>query len=180
MTSPQDSASTDPAEAVAFRARALAQAHPLSTSARRYVEAAIADQGLSQPMPEIGMWAGQALLNGYCVRRVEEAEAGMAAADPSADSQSGSVLPVEDLSEAVDHIAGELRAGSARRFLLNDEDQTVETLDRIVASEVDRRLHAMSDSVDDHAWDELSDYLAFWVTKGYALRVAETTDRTAS
>ncbi len=180
MSSPQDSAAAGPAEAVAFRSRALAQAHPLSKSARRYVELAIADQRDSQPMPEIGMWAGQALLNGYCVRRVEEAEAGRASADPSASPETGLEFPIEDLSEAVDRIAGELRSGAAGVYLLNDEDQTIETLDRIVASEVDRRLNAMSDSVDDAAWNELSDYLAFWVTKGYALRVAETIDRPVS
>ncbi len=180
MASLQDEEASDPAEAVAFRSRALAQAHPLSRSAKRYVDAAIADQRQSQPMPEIGMWAGQALLNGYCVRRVEEAEAGLAAADPSSSPETGRALPVEDLSEAVDRIAGELRSGAAARFLLNAEDQTIETLDRIVASEVDRRLNAISDSVDADAWDELSDYLAFWVTKGYALRVAETTDRTVA
>ena len=39
------------AEDLAYRARALAQAHPLTALARRYVDRSVADQRTSQPVP---------------------------------------------------------------------------------------------------------------------------------
>ena len=64
------------AEDLAYRARALAQAHPLTSLARQYVDRSVAEQRTSQPIPEIGIWAGAATIGGYCLRRVEEAEVG--------------------------------------------------------------------------------------------------------
>ncbi len=61
---------------------------------------------------------------------------------------------------------------SSSHFLAGDE-RVVAALDRIIASEVNRRLEHWRDSVDDAAWAELEEYITWWVVKGYALRVAE-------
>jgi hypothetical protein len=156
------------AQDLAYRARALAQAHPLTAAARRYLDAVVAEQQVSQPMAEIGTWAGFALLNGYCVRRVEEAEAGVDAPAPASSPS------VEELRPLVDAAASDLRAGTADRFLLGEDARTIDALERIVASEVERRLDHLRDEVDSEAWGELADYLAWWVVTGYALRVAES------
>ena len=157
------------AEDLAYRARALAQAHPLTTLARQYVDRSIAEQRTSQPIPEIGIWAGAATIGGYCLRRVEESEAGLELTASDDD------LPdLDALEEATARIAAELRGEGAGGHILGDEDRTIEALDRIIASEVSRRLDHWKDDVDQAAWGELEEYLTWWVVKGYALRVAET------
>jgi hypothetical protein len=166
------------AEDLAYRARALAQAHPLSSLARRYLDWAIAGQRTSQPLPEIGIWAGAALLAGYCVRRVEEDDLGLEVADLTV----GVEITVEQLDEAAAEIAAEVRTGwgdSEPTVPLghrdsSDEQRLIQALDRIVASEVANRLDHWRDSVDDAAWRELEEYITWWLVKGYAVRVAET------
>ena len=157
------------AEDLAYRARALAQAHPLSALARRYVDRAVADQRTSQPVPEIGIWAGAATITGYCLRRVEETEAGL-----DFEVSDGELPDLDSLEEATTKVAADLRTEGAGGHLLGDEDRTIEALDRIIASEVSRRLDHWKDDVDQAAWGELEEYLTWWVVKGYALRVAET------
>ena len=157
------------AKDLAYRARALGQAHPMTPLAKRFTDEAIAEQRRSQPMAEIGIWAGAAMLGGYCVRRVEETEAGVARASTVEDRD------VADLDSEVSRIADDLREGGPVPFLLADPDLVVETLDHIVASEVHRRLDNLKENVDEAAWGELEEYLAWWVVRGYALRVAETT-----
>lgn len=157
------------AEELAYRARALAQAHPLTPLAKRFIDEAVATQRTSQPIPEVGIWAGAATIAGYCLRRVEEVEAGMEL-EPDDEVQPD----LEQLDEAATGIAAALRTDEAATHLLGDEERTVEALDRIIASEVTRRLDHWRDDIDDKAWDELSEYLTWWVVKGYALRAAET------
>lgn len=156
------------AEQLAFNARALAQAHPLTPLATQFVNRAVAQQRTSQPVPEIGIWAGAALINGYCLRRVEESQAGMALeARPDAE------LDLERLDEEASRIAGEVRSDTGTSYFLTDDERVVAALDRIIASEVNRRLEHWRDSVDDAAWAELEEYITWWVVKGYAVRVAE-------
>ena len=157
------------AEDMSYRARALAQAHPLTDLARSYVDRSVAEQRTSQPIPEIGIWAGAAAIGGYCLRRVEEAEVGIDL-HPSEED-----LPdLDTLEEATARIAAELRVEGAGGHMLGDEDRNIEGLDRIIASEVSRRLDHWKDDVDQAAWDELEEDLTWWVVKGYALRAAET------
>ncbi len=154
-------------EDLAFKARALAQAHPLTPLAKRYVDRTIAEQRLNQPMPEIGIWAGAGLTNGYCLRRVEEDEAGLvltAVADPPLD--------VDELDMDAARIAAELRTG-AGHHVLGGDDRLVAALDRIIASEIDRRLEHWRDTIELGAWNELEEYITWWAVKGYAIRVAE-------
>jgi len=157
------------AEELSYRARALAQAHPLTPLAKRYIDRAVEEQRTSQPMVEIGIWAGAALLSGYCLRRVEETEAGLDLA-PDGESQT----ELDRLDEESTRIAADLRTAAAATHLLSDDDRVIDALDRIIASEVARRLDNWKDDVDQAAWGELEEYLTWYVVKGYALRVAET------
>ncbi|HEX3540297.1 MAG TPA: hypothetical protein VHT75_07610 [Acidimicrobiales bacterium] len=164
------------AEGLAYRARALAQAHPLSALAKRYQDWASADQGSSQPMPEVGIWAATALLAGYCVRRVEEEDLGLGLAQ-----ETGADMTIEELDSAAGRIAAELRRGRAdgpSTLVLGhrnqaDEDRLIRALDRIVTSEVSNRLDHWREAVDDAAWRELEEYVTWWLVQGYAVRVAE-------
>lgn len=154
-------------EELAFKARALAQAHPLTPLAKRFVDRVIEDQRGSQPVAEVGIWAGAGLTNGYCLRRVEEDEAGMvlsAVDEPPLD--------VDQLDEQAGLIAADLRNGTGGHVLGGDE-RLIAALDRIIASEVDRRLENWRDSVDESAWGELEEYITWFAVKGYAVRVAE-------
>ena len=158
------------AEDLAFKARALAQGHPLTPLARRLVDRAVAGQRVDQPLPEVGIWADAALVAGYCVRRVEEAEAGLAP-----QFREAAAPDLDELDEASACIADELRTEAATRHVLVDVDVIVAALDRIIASEVTRRLQNWREDLDDTAWAELEEYLTWWVVKGYAVRVAEMT-----
>lgn len=169
MPSSPDQAMTFSDEDLAFRARALAQAHPFTSLAQRYLNRIVGEQRASQPLPEIGTWAGAALTGGYCLRRVEEHEAGLSLeATPDVD------VDADRLDEVAVQIAAEVRTGAGDHSL-GDDERTVAALDRLVHAEVDKRLEHWRDSVDDKAWAELEEYLTWWVVKGYALRIAETT-----
>jgi hypothetical protein len=153
-----------------FEARALAQSHPLTPLAKRYIDQAVAEQRLNQPVPEIGIWAGYALTNGYCLRRVEENAAGVvlsAADDVDVD--------IHRLDDEAERIAADVRTEGAGGHILGDEQEVIAALDGIIGGEVERRLDHWRDSVDDKAWAELEEYITWWVVKGYALRVAENT-----
>jgi len=158
------------AEELSYRARALAQAHPLTALAKRYLDRAVAQQRLCQPIPEIGIWAGASLVNGYCLRCVEENDADVLLAAASDDS---AFPDLDELDELATQVAAELRSDTGGRHLLGD-DNVFDALDRIINSEVNNRLGHWRDTIDDNAWAEMEEYITWWVVKGYALRVAET------
>jgi hypothetical protein len=100
---------------------------------------------------------------------VEETDAGLELA-PDDDRQPD----LSELEEAATSVAADMRSDAAGPHLLGDEDRTIEALDRIIASEVSRRLDHWKDDIDQSAWAELEEYLTWYVVKGYSLRVAET------
>lgn len=164
------------AEDLAYRARALGQAHPMTPLAKRFSDQAIAEQRKAQPMAEIGIWAGAAILGGYCLRRVEETDAGLdlqinTDVTEGTDGEGG--LPMSVMDSTTGEIAESIRDDTADRYLLGEADRTIEALERIISSEVSRRLDNWKDQVDQSAWGELEEYLAWWVIRGYALRAAE-------
>ncbi len=158
------------AEELSYRARALAQAHPLTALAKRYLDRAVAQQRLCQPIPEIGIWAGASLLNGYCLRCVEENDADVVLAAAPDDT---AFPDLDQLDELATQVAAELRSDTGNRHILGD-DGVLDALDRIINSEVNNRLGHWRDTIDDNAWAEMEEYITWWVVKGYALRVAET------
>lgn len=161
------------AEELAYKSRALAQTHPLTRLAKSYVDRCAEAERASQPLPETGTWAATALITGYCLRRVEETEAGLALA--ATEGAEAGRIDIDVLEEEMAGIAADLHTEGATSRVLGDEDAVIAALDRIIASEVDRRLGNWRDSVDEQAWVELEGYLTWWVVRGYALRVAEMT-----
>lgn len=156
------------ADDLARQARTLAQAHPLTPLASAFVNRTVGEQSSSQPSPEIGTWAGACLLNGYCLRRVEENEAGLVL-----QPQDGAEVDLDRLGAEAARVATDLRTpGSDVHFLIDDE-RVVGALDRIIASEISRRLDNLRASLDQEASNEVEEYLTWWVVQGYALRVAE-------
>lgn len=156
-----------PVEEIVFRSRALAQAHPFTPRAEAYLKSVVAREQSVQPAPEIGVWAGYAIRVGYCLRRVEENDAEASGPLQEAADISG------DLDRLSSDIADRIRTETAGALLLYPEELVVEALDRIIAGEVERRLSHGSDKIDRETFGELESYLAWWVIKGYALRVAE-------
>ena len=146
---------------LAFRARALAQAHPLSAAAHRIVNRTVAEQSRAQPIEEAGVWAGAALTQGYCLRCVQSTAA------PEGPG-IGRLRDVDDavLDEEAVVLAGELRTGAGDHL-------TVAALDLLVGSQVEHRLEQWRDELDAATWAELEQYLTWWVVKGYGLRMAE-------
>lgn len=176
MAEDEGMGSGDPAQRLAFRARALAQAHPLSDLARRFVDGVVARQRLDQPLPEIGIWAGAALVGGYCLRRVEESadELGAVRGAWAPKSSRPGSDDLERLDEDAARLAAMVRRGETASFAIGDPLIIEAALDRLVHSAVTTRLQHWEHDIDEAAWAELEEYLTWWTVKGYALRVAET------
>lgn len=148
------------------RANALVQAHPLSPTAFRYMQAMVAREQVNQPGEDLGVWAGQALTAGYCLRRIEEDRTGRITGTLPND------LPT-DLDEAARHVAGLIRTEGAQPYLISEESEVVALLDRMIAGEIDRRVGLWMDQVSRENLDEICEFIAWWVVKGYALRIVE-------
>ena len=151
----------------AYKARALAQAHPLTPLAKRFKDRAVAQQELDQPMVELARWAGEALLKGYCLRKVEEQDAG-ATYEPDGDGPD-----VEAVEALAGDIAGALRTGNPTPHLLGEADLTFSALDRIITSELSSRSDNYREAVDADGWRQFEEYIAWWAVRGYAMRIAE-------
>ncbi len=151
----------------AYKARALAQAHPLTSLANRFRNRAVAEQEAEQPMVELARWAGEALLKGYCLRKVEEQDAGGCVAEASDDTD------LDLLGQRAGAIADDLRAGDPAPHLLGEADITFTALDRIITSELSSRSDNYRGAVDAAGWQQFEEYIAWWAVRGYALRAAE-------
>lgn len=150
-----------------FKVRALAQAHPLSNGAHRYLNQLVARESDAQPQREIGAWAGYGLTVGYCLRRIEEVEI-------LGSRSEASPLSFEEADRLSSRLTVEIRtAGADGRYLMS-EDIVVTTLDDLIAGEIERRLDQWKGTVPKETWRELEEYIAWWVIKGYALRIVET------
>ncbi|MDE0493748.1 MAG: hypothetical protein OXH54_07425 [Acidimicrobiaceae bacterium] len=149
-----------------FAARALAQTHPMTEASLRYRQQCFESERARQPVTELADWASTALLVGYCLRRSEEQRVPgdrlpAAAADGEIDLEN-----VAALSET-------LRMGDPGTVSLLPAEVTVAALDRIIATELDKRNEHLREQLDDASWSELEDYIAWWTIHGYALRASE-------
>ena len=149
-----------------FTARALAQTHPMTEAAHRYRQRCHQTERARQPVTEPADWASTALLVGYCLRRAEEQRAGTEAEPADAG--------LDHLAPAMAAVAESLRAGEAGRVTLLAPAVTIAALDRVIATELDKRREHLQEQLDDRQWSELEDYIAWWSVHGYALRAAET------
>lgn len=80
----------------------------------------------------------------------------------------------DDLSGAIAAAAQSLRTGEAERVTLLDPAVVVSALDRVIATELDKRQEHLREQLDDAEWSELEDYIAWWTVHGYALRAVES------
>jgi hypothetical protein len=129
----------------------------------------VAQEELDQPMTELARWAGEALLKGYCLRKVEESFAG------SGEGVAEEETDLEAVEARATEIAADLRGGDPGPHLLGDADLTFGALDRIITSELSSRADNYRSAVDKAGWDEFEEYIAWWTVRGYAIRAAEAT-----
>lgn len=80
----------------------------------------------------------------------------------------------DDLAAGAGAVAAQLRSGDPGSVTLLPAEETVAALDRLIATEIDKRRDHLREQLDDDAWNELEDYLAWWVVHGYGVRVVET------
>ncbi len=154
---------------IPFRARALAQAHPLTESASSYRESRISIERETQPLPEFADWAATAFLVGYCVRRVEEADA----AEQLTVAFGRAVEDLDLLGAAATRIADDLRSGRPAGTDLLDPELVESALDAVIGSEVDKRREHWREHVSNEDWAMFEQYVTWWVVHGYAVRAAE-------
>lgn len=152
---------------VCFTARALAQTHPMTEASHRYRQECLEGERRRQPVTELADWAATALLVGYCLRRSEEQR--VAGGEIGATVSTGGEIDLERVTA----LSESLRVGDAGSVSLLPAEVTVAALDRIIATELDKRQEHLREQLDDEAWSELEDYIAWWVIHGYALRASE-------
>ena len=150
-----------------FKARALAQAHPLTLTATAYREQMIIEERRTQPMPEFADWAATAFLVGYCIRRIEEADCGLA---PDTESASDALVP---LGHDAVRFSDEVRAGRPAGTRLLDPAMVEQLLDQVIGTEIDKRVEHWKTQISKADWAMFEDYIAWWVIHGYSLRAAE-------
>ena len=168
----------DAVDDLCFTARALAQTHPMTEAAHRYRQRCHQTERARQPVTEPADWASTALLVGYCLRRAEEQRAGSESAAAEEQRAGTEAEPadagLDHLAPAMAAVAESLRAGEAERVTLLAPAVTIAALDRVIATELDKRREHLREQLDDRQWSELEDYIAWWSVHGYALRAAET------
>ena len=154
-------------DGLCFAARALAQTHPMSEASHRYRQQCLEQERRRQHASELADWASTALLVGYCLRRIEEQQ--VAPEAPAAAGRSDGEIDLDRVAS----LSESLRSGDGERVSLLPEDVTVGALDRIITTEVDKRTEHLREQLDDEAWSEFEDYIAWWTIHGYCLRASE-------
>ena len=150
-----------------FAARALAQTHPMTDASHRYRQECLDSERRRQPVTELADWAATALLVGYCLRRSEEQR--VHEDRPVVSASTGDEIDLDHVTA----LSESLRVGDPGSVSLLPAEVTVAALDRIIATELDKRNEHLREQLDDEAWSELEDYIAWWVIHGYALRASE-------
>jgi len=161
---------TDPTDRVAdltFKARALAQAHPLTVTASSYREQMVEEERRTQPMTEFADWAATAFLVGYCIRRVEEADTGKM---PETSSQADALVP---LAHDAARLSDEVKQGRPAGTQLLEQPLVEELLDKVISTEIDKRAEHWKGQISKADWAMFEGYVAWWVIHGYSLRAAE-------
>ena len=148
MTSVEETASAE-VDDLAFRARALAQAHALTPSATAYRTWRLLRDEASHPVPELSSWAATAFLTGYCVRRVEES---MSVNDRPSENDRP---PRGDWELAWEGAAAVAAASlvdpsSSTPVTRLDRAVVVGALDAVIGREVDKRNEHVREHLSPH------------------------------
>ncbi len=161
---------TDPTDRVGdltFKARALAQAHPLTVTATAYREQMIEEERRTQPMSEFADWAGTAFLVGYCIRRIEEADIGEL---PETSPQTDALVP---LAHDTARLSDEVKRGRPAGTQLLEMSLVGQLLNTVISTEIEKRVEHWKAQISKADWAMFEDYIAWWVIHGYAMRAAE-------
>lgn len=166
----------DQISGLTFRARALAQAHPLSATGSRYRQRMIDVERSTQPLPEFADWAATAFLVGYCIRRVEEADSDampppQAVDEPTDDQHTDEEL--DKLGRLAAQLSDEVRNGRPAGAELLPVPVVEELLNTVISTEIDKRSEHWKANISAADWAQFEQYAAWWVIHGYALRAAE-------
>lgn len=156
----------DEIQGLCFTARALAQTHPLSEGAYRYRTQFIESEKKRQPNTDFVDWASNAVLLGYCLRRTEETAAHQACEITASDP--------ELLAKRAAEVGAVLRGGDASTVTLLGSATVVPALDRLIATELDKRWDTAHAHATQEDWKLFEAYLAWAVVHGYCLRISET------
>lgn len=151
-----------------FKARALAQAHPLTVTATAYREQMIEEERRTQPMSEFADWAGTAFLVGYCIRRIEEAD--VLGELPETTPQTDALVP---LAHETARFSDEVKLGRPAGVQLLEQSLVEELLDTVISTEIDKRTEHWKGQVSAADWAMFESYIAWWVIHGYSMRAAE-------
>ena len=151
-----------------FKARALAQAHPLTVTATAYREQMIEEERRTQPMSEFADWAGTAFLVGYCIRRIEEAD--VLGELPETTLQTDALVP---LAHETARFSDEVKLGRPAGVQLLEQPLVEALLDTVISTEIDKRVEHWKGQVSAADWAMFESYIAWWVIHGYAMRAAE-------
>ncbi len=67
----------------------------------------------------------------------------------------------------------ELRNGRPAGSALHEQELVERLLDRVIATEVEKRVEHWKEHLSAADWAMFEDYVAWWVIHGYSLRAAE-------
>lgn len=159
---------------LAFRARALAQAHALSEPALEYRQWRVARDAPDHPIPELSTWAATAFLTGYCVRRVEES---WPAPSPIARPHMSATAGVDGAS-SLDHWERAATGfantfASDRTSTLVDHSAVLGALNDVIGREIEKRAEHVKEQVSPSDWTQFESFILWWVLHGYAIRAVE-------
>ncbi|MEO6120919.1 MAG: hypothetical protein ABIW46_08210, partial [Acidimicrobiales bacterium] len=106
---------------LAHKARALSQSHALTPLAKRFSDRAAEREKKDQSLAVVADWSSAALSAGYCLRRVEEYEAGL-----SLEAATTTPPDLDELDRQSQAVTADLRgdsppADSSHRALLDEE-----------------------------------------------------------
>lgn len=154
---------------LAFRARALAQAHALTEAALRYRAWRIEHDRPHHPIPELSTWAATAFLTGYCVRCVEESWPTVA------PQRLGHVEQGDDDFEMWYRRASDFANAlpTDTQSTLLDHRVVVAAIDDVIAREIDKRTEHVKEQVPESEWSRFQDFVGWWVVHGYSIRAVE-------
>ena len=161
---------------LAFRARALAQAHALTPRATSYRTWRLRRDEESHPVPELSSWAATAFLTGYCVRRVEES---ICVDDRPATCDRPAAAEWElawerDASLAASSLVDPSTPAPVTRL---SRAVVVGALDAVIGREVDKRNEHVREHLSPLDWSQFEAFVAWWVMHGYAIGVVEFEQR---
>lgn len=160
-------------EDLAFRARALAQAHALSAAASQYRRWRVERDEADHRVAEISSWAATAFLTGYCVRRVEQSFCGVDVVGVATGlaSEEWMLLWERQAGLVAKAILG--GAGGDPSPTLLDHVLVAAALDDVIGREIDKRNEHVREQLSADDWSQFEGFIAWWVMHGYAICTVE-------